>query len=233
MDTRYAPCYILYKHNVAYTCWFEDAVAHYGVPTVLFDLYLLVKDIHIAAKVLLDNGWAEAEGRSNDVFCFHSSKECKPYRRLVHPAFPDTHTFLMNAADWGFSTKLLDNGQLESCSDRANTQSSPVYFPRLCDLMDALIDSMLDLDPEDDGEMVSGKLVMMLGYLYQYVPILKNDTYADQLAYDHRQLHYDIKAIYCYSLRFIRHERKVRQKIRENKLVPSYDPWNNDRECVS
>ena len=233
---RYAPCQTLHEHGVAYTCWFEDAVIHHGVPTALFDLYLLVSDIDAAAQVLLDNGWAPPEGRYKDRFCFHSRKEFKPFRRLAHPTQPDLHTFIMKAADWGFPAALLDAGRLEccdSCSDCVYPHTTPAFFPRLADLMDALIDSILDLDAEYVGGRVSDHLVVMLTYLYEYVPALKKNTFADQLAYEHRQMHYDMKAIYCFSLRFIAHEREVRQQIRDKKLVPHYDPWNNDRECLS
>lgn len=37
--------------------WFEDAVAHYGVPIVVFDLYVLVPHIDVTTQILIQHGW--------------------------------------------------------------------------------------------------------------------------------------------------------------------------------
>lgn len=47
----------MHDHGVPCVVWFEDAIAHYGVPTVVFDLYILVPDISTAADVLAGAGW--------------------------------------------------------------------------------------------------------------------------------------------------------------------------------
>ncbi|KAF2475535.1 uncharacterized protein BDR25DRAFT_382564 [Lindgomyces ingoldianus] len=44
-NPRHQPCYILHDHGIPCVVWFEDAVAYYGVPTIVFDLYVLVSDI--------------------------------------------------------------------------------------------------------------------------------------------------------------------------------------------
>lgn len=57
---RHLPCAILREKGIPCLVWFEDAIAPYGVPTVVFDLHLLVPDIHEAARALFENGWADA-----------------------------------------------------------------------------------------------------------------------------------------------------------------------------
>ncbi|KAF2503174.1 hypothetical protein BU16DRAFT_588751 [Lophium mytilinum] len=56
-DRRHQPCYLLRDHGIPCVVWFEDAIGYYGVPTVVFDLYVLVSDIEAAAQVLTQNGW--------------------------------------------------------------------------------------------------------------------------------------------------------------------------------
>lgn len=56
-EIRYKPCQVLSDHQVPYVIWFEDALQHYGVPTFVFDLYLLVPDLDEAAALLVEAGW--------------------------------------------------------------------------------------------------------------------------------------------------------------------------------
>ena len=59
--TRYSPCFQLHQKDIACVIWFEDAVKHYGVPTGLFNLYLLVLDIDQAAEFLVQCGWSHLD----------------------------------------------------------------------------------------------------------------------------------------------------------------------------
>jgi hypothetical protein len=52
-EIRYSSCLVLENIGIPYVIWFEDALAHYGVPTIVFDLYVLVLDIDTAAELLL------------------------------------------------------------------------------------------------------------------------------------------------------------------------------------
>lgn len=59
--SRFYPCKILREHKIPCIIWFEDAAAHYGVPTVVFVLHLLVPNIVEAGQVLADCGWTVEE----------------------------------------------------------------------------------------------------------------------------------------------------------------------------
>ncbi|KIH88727.1 hypothetical protein SPBR_07842 [Sporothrix brasiliensis 5110] len=225
---RYAACHVLYQKGIPATCWFEDAVAHHGVPTARFDLFLLVEDMDTAAQVLLHDGWASAATRPNDKYAFYGDENCKPYRRMERPGLPGKHTFLLNAADWAFPVERL--GKVDEMEGARLEVNGPPFFPSLPHLVDALIDSILD---SKESNKTVDRLIVMLAYLYGYVKEMKKPSFAEQLAYDHRQFHYDTEAITEYSLRFFAHERKVRQQIRDGTLVPYHDPWHNDRECLS
>lgn len=56
-EPRYKPCQVLFDNHIPHAVWFEDALVHYGVPTVVFDLYILVPDIDLAANLLAKAGW--------------------------------------------------------------------------------------------------------------------------------------------------------------------------------
>lgn len=77
---RLEPCDILRQHGIPCLVWFEDAIAAYGVPTVGFDLHILVPQIDEAAKVLVDNGWSSTKHE----YGYHFMKELPStaYRRL-------------------------------------------------------------------------------------------------------------------------------------------------------
>ncbi|OAA59032.1 hypothetical protein SPI_06234 [Niveomyces insectorum RCEF 264] len=221
---RYATCWVLHEDGIPCVVWFEDAVAHYGVPTVVFDLHLLVEDIDTAAQALRNHGWETAADRANDQYIFFSEKDAKPHHRLVwpeppnHTGYPNTRTFLFNTTDWCFPAEYLDRS------------TSPTFPPQLPKLVDALIDSVLDVK---GGSMTYDHVAVMLGYLYGYVSEMKKASFADRLTYEHRQFHYDILTIDRFTLKFVAHERTVRQQFRDGTGVLHYDPWNNDRENLA
>jgi len=51
-DSRYSPCRILYEAGVPCVIWCEDALTAYDIPTIVFDLFLLVHNPESAASVL-------------------------------------------------------------------------------------------------------------------------------------------------------------------------------------
>lgn len=111
-DDRLLPCRLLQHKGIACAVWFEDAIAHYGVPTILFDLYVLVSLPHVAAQILVAHGWTllsrPAKVRNADVENMLVT--------LAPPAATDkgtrekanmdlsvpTTTVLLSAADWNF-----------------------------------------------------------------------------------------------------------------------------------
>ncbi|WEW60897.1 hypothetical protein PRK78_006385 [Emydomyces testavorans] len=52
-DPRYEPCDTLIHHGIPCRVWCEDVLAVYGVPTVVFDLFVLVPDPDEAAETLV------------------------------------------------------------------------------------------------------------------------------------------------------------------------------------
>ena len=55
-EARYEPCLMFEDNRIPYVIWSEAALAQYGVPTVGFDLWILVLDLGIAANCLIKAG---------------------------------------------------------------------------------------------------------------------------------------------------------------------------------
>ncbi|EJT47515.1 hypothetical protein A1Q1_03627 [Trichosporon asahii var. asahii CBS 2479] len=103
---RYKVCHALHNADLPCVVFFEDAIAYHGVPSCLFDLYLLVSDVQAAAEVLAkDAAWVHTEKRKNKI---GNSTVDVPQIRLGPPSdssdtatlFRVTHVVLLRAADW-------------------------------------------------------------------------------------------------------------------------------------
>jgi hypothetical protein len=87
---------VLRDRKIPRVVWFEDTLHYYGIPTVVFDLYILVPDIDTAADCLVKAGWlVDTQGRPT----IGNAYVDLPQRRLV---CPDGHTksVLLPAVDW-------------------------------------------------------------------------------------------------------------------------------------
>jgi hypothetical protein len=57
-NLRFLPCRILYEAGVPCVIWGEDALTAYDIPTIVWDLFLLVHDPESAARVLASHGFS-------------------------------------------------------------------------------------------------------------------------------------------------------------------------------
>ncbi|KAI0186716.1 hypothetical protein F4808DRAFT_446750 [Astrocystis sublimbata] len=210
-DPRLAPCRTLLQQSIPSAVWFEDAVGRYGVPTVVFDLHLLVPDIHQAAEVLRRDNWLlEAPNH----FSFLRPPCPVEFCRLVpaeddessssKPLYGSMGTVLLSATDWAVSTETLVEA------------SKTNFVPPLCTIADSMIGTALDVPIDLDGGPLQSRLKVMLGYLYRYSEEIKDKAFADQLAPEHRQFHLDCISgkMILWTIPFIKHERQVRDELR-------------------
>lgn len=206
IDPRYRPCQILTDQQIPYVVWFEDALYYHGVPVVVFDLYLLVQDIDIAAECLVKAGWTIDTQRPYKI---GNAEVELPQHHLLLPN-SDIKTVLLPAEDWKFPlTTAADAAPLEISTKRPSQQ---VLFPTLPGFLDALIDSWLDYPDEDST--LTGHLDCQILYLYEYVQPLKERSFADHLKYEHRQYHFDTLAgMTAGTLPFRRHQRAIRDAL--------------------
>ncbi|KAF1973757.1 hypothetical protein BU23DRAFT_639719 [Bimuria novae-zelandiae CBS 107.79] len=197
---RHLPCHILHDHSIPCVVWFEDAIAYYGVPTVLFDLYILVPDIETATQVLIRDGWNLVPQEKGKI----GNADVDYPQRHTSPPGPTT-TVLLPAADWNFSLAGLGANNTKNL---VNT-----IFPPLAGLVDALIDSLLDCP--SDNYMLWSHLGVQIAYLYGWSPLLKEKGFAEQLMYEHRQYHLDVLFGMDHATwPFVSHQRKIREALR-------------------
>ena len=196
--------------------WFEDALVHYGVPTAVFDLYILVNDIDLAADSLAKAGWTFDMQEPYRIGNAEVNLQDFPQQRLISPG-SHTRTIFLPAADWKFS---LTDARLEYADIRPNsasldnTSSFRVPFPPLAGLLDAFIESWLECSSNDT--MLSIVLACQISYLYEHVPVLKRQkSFVEQMKYEHRQFHFDVLAgVQTGTLPFRRHQRPIRDALR-------------------
>ncbi len=211
---RYEPCLFLQEEGIPSVVWFEDAIGHYGVPTVVFDLYLLVSDIDAAAEVLLRRGWTYAKEQSAN---YHFLRYHPDVRRCrLNPPGTDetpkppsedppgpTTTVLLPASDWKLpSEKLL----------LSRTRG---FIPSLPDLTDGLIEKVLDSPGYPDLE---DHVSVHISYLYAHVTALKARSFASELKHENRQFHHDVLSGFQTGTRpFLAHERRIREELRNGE----------------
>ncbi|KAI0909465.1 hypothetical protein F4823DRAFT_594622 [Ustulina deusta] len=225
---RQAPCRILLKRSVPSMVWFEDAVARYGVPTVVFDLHLIVPNISEAAAILRESGWSP---ESPNEYSFLLTTTSMRWERLLSPMTPSTRnnyqdpiqfleshppgppplpqeipawrvaTVLFSATEWGIKAEML----LNACEHE--------FYPFLPLLVDMLINQLLNTHFESG---IHGQISVMLAYLYGHVPELKDKNFANKLDSVHRQFHLDCvsKQLSLWTIPFVEHERQIRDLIR-------------------
>lgn len=195
----------LRSHGIPCVLWFEDAVQHYGVPTALFDLYLVVPDIEVSAKVLEAQGWKRVKQELGRIM---NSDVKSPQARLRPPTEGnyDPEVVLLPAEVWSadFATH---KGRYSVLDDDA------FFYPSLPSLVNGFIDVLLG-GPDELRRPVS----VNTSYLYHYVPQMKERAFANHLRRDNQQYHHDvISGMRLGTIPFLQHAKKVREEIRSGK----------------
>nr|POE62242.1 hypothetical protein CFP56_70629 [Quercus suber] len=225
---RYLAAVVLRDMGIASVVWFEDALYEYDVPTMLFDLYLLVPNIDTAAQTLERSGWHMIEQQRGRIGNARLNLDQHPQHRLsptrpgrttdhrpesVRPSgirrssmpIADTEqpqVVLLAAPRWSFEFGY-------GCSSKA-------FFPTLEAFLDSLIDSQLT---HTDDVGFQNHLRVQIGYLYGNSPALRARSFADRLIYEHRQYHFDVCSGMSHgTVRFVAHQRAIREALRANKI---------------
>lgn len=165
---RYSACRLPKESGIPCYLWAEDALAYYGVPTVVFDVHIVVGDVKKAADRLVERGWhlppPEFEARYTDIekaTCYLVEPQCKSVGPL------DPLVALTAASDWDI--KLPDIATQTTCHHQ-RTARWP-FIPALHQLLDSFIKRWLDTP--DAHHFFRSHTSCLLGYIYEYVPIFK------------------------------------------------------------
>lgn len=205
-EKRYSVCQVFFDHQIPHAIWFEGALTHYGVPTVVFDLYVLVEDFELAANILARAGWTFDMQKPHLIGNAEVDLMDFPQQRLISPDSL-TRTVLLPAKDWKFP--LTSDTRVEYAPLENKSTYRMLPFPQLAGLLDALIENWLDC-PSNDA-MLLIVLAYQISYLYAHVPALKQKSFAEQIKYEHRQFHFDVLAgMETGALPFRRDQRAIR-----------------------
>jgi hypothetical protein len=117
---RYLPCFQLHQKDIACVIWFEDALGHYGVPTAVFELYLLVPDIDQAAEFLIQCGWTLLDTKPAQIGI--TVNKCQ--RRLAPPGLADSILKAERERKFELSEELLALKNPASSNINAPSDSS-------------------------------------------------------------------------------------------------------------
>jgi hypothetical protein len=222
-NTRLQPCYILHENKIPCVIWFEDAIGQYEVPTIVFDVHILVSNIDEAAQALVQRGWTPITpdqgylenamaGRARR--CLIPPKDDSGKAQNIDPLAQSqqlpgpTKTLLLPAADWNFT--------LPDHSEQIFDGSRTPFYPSLPELLDALIDSLLD--SPTSNFVLRSHLACQVAYLYSYAPAVKQKSFAKYLKYEHRQYHFDsLSGMTTGTTMFISHQRTIREALRRGE----------------
>ena len=144
MNLRLETIAILQKHNIPICIWGEDALRFYGVPTVVFELYILVPDsCLIEASTILSTSPSYRQEQPDE-----KSMEVHPFRQCFLKYW--SHRFL---GSWSEVTGV----QLLPAQEFAHFVISPEttvegMYPKLSALIEALVEKYLE-PVEELGEV--------------------------------------------------------------------------------
>jgi hypothetical protein len=222
-NPRFAACSILHDAAIPYCIWGEDILSAYGVPTVVFDLFLLASDPEKAAAKLIEAGYTRKEpnARFSDIPQFSnrlgpatSSKgdRISVDNSLVFESHDPymTEVVLLPAKEWFYDLP-----------DR-NVGDTAQWKPPLTKLLDSLMAKWFDLDDSDSG--LRSHIAFFIVYIYHYVKEVKEPEFHKGLLKEHWQLHFDLAAGIAGdeldSSRCQQHYRGIRDKIRTGEHEP-------------
>jgi hypothetical protein len=196
-SVRYQAFRLLRAHGIPCVLWFEDAIAHYGVPIIVFELYVLVLD-HDEAAHVLESHWTRTTHEQDRIG--NKDVTSSPQHHLTPPSTDNHQPTIVPASNWYFDLNNSAMGALNPTS----------FVPPLPALLDAMI---LDGPPD-----LWSPLRLHVSYLYGYVPELRQRMFAQRLRYENRQFHSDVLFGTPFNtLPFAAHERRVRAELRAGK----------------
>ncbi|KAI5798121.1 hypothetical protein FPQ18DRAFT_375887 [Pyronema domesticum] len=208
LTPRYALCTLLQSHRIPFTLFLEDALHYYGVPTIVSDLFLLCPRPDLLPSVLSSSGWKEhplperliSKGFNEDLVC--------GYYQTSDDSESGLGAVFLDPVAWNFRPEAevgMDGYEV---------------IPPLPDLLDSLISTYLSAAENASWSMWTNYLSCLIGYVYRYVPEVREAGFAGMLREENRQYHADeLSGMSMRSIMAWRWEREVRERIRRGDWV--------------
>jgi hypothetical protein len=176
--SRYRAPQLLLDKGIPCVIWAEDALAHHGVNTECFDLFLLVHNQMQAAECLAASGFIRV---GSDGSYKHIPPLDEGVPRFVDPEYRQYYSFrdgntessvaVLSAKDWGYALPT-DTVGLDA-------------FPPLNALFDSLAHTWLGAPTA----VVALHFLVHIGYLFEYVPAVRDPAFPQTLRPEHRPLY--------------------------------------------
>ncbi|KAI5817422.1 hypothetical protein BZA77DRAFT_309505 [Pyronema omphalodes] len=225
LTPRYSICTLLQSHQIPFTLFLEDALHYYGVPTIVSDLFLLCPQPELLPEILSTAGWkaSPVPGRIADRG-FSGN--------LITACYEKSHNIEDRAGDRkeDGNEKAERKGAVEGDENENATPSliilNPVTWsypqpsqyepiPSLPSLLDSLISTWLNASEDQYWGVWTNYLSCLIGYIYRYIPEVKEEGFVEGLSVENRQYHWDeLAGMGMRSIRAWKWQREVREGIR-------------------
>ncbi|KAL2131010.1 hypothetical protein VTI74DRAFT_5669 [Chaetomium olivicolor] len=181
MPLRYTACELLYKAGIPAAIWLEDALSYHGVPTLVFDLFLLVPDVDAAAQVLVRSGYKRGQlslglRAIRQFDNLYTPPQTTSTTHEDHDSVAGANVVLLPAKEWFHQLP-------------ATAEAMTDWFPTLHQLLTTLIRKWLSLEEQEEDLRL--RIVIFIDYIYSYVDAVKAPGFELQLPREYRVFHSD------------------------------------------
>jgi hypothetical protein len=226
-DIRYNACRILYKAGVPCLIWGEDALTGYGIPTIVFDLFLLVHDPEEAAAWLAESGFYRT--KPNPRFRDIPQMSDRVPRLTQLPAANREKSFgeiteLPEADDINAPGVILLPAKQWRYNLPHTVAGIEDFIPPLATFLDRLLELWMDI-PESDSKLRM-HIATHIGYFYLYTKEVRNPGFEKQLRIENCQVHFDLLVndnsvdVELMARRCQQYHRAIRDKIQRREYEP-------------
>lgn len=188
-DSRFSPCRVLYEAGVPCVIWGEDALTAYDIPTIVFDLFLLVHDPESAASVLVSHGFNRTTPSPRFYDIPQMSDDVPRLAQIPASAVHDTAD-LPEADDVNAPGVILLPAKYWLYKLPRTVDEMDSFIPPMSTLLNTLINVWIDL-PVDDI-LLREHIATHIGYFYLYNQEIRKPGFENELATENRQVHFEL-----------------------------------------
>ena len=222
-NSRFSACRILYEASVPCVIWGEDALTAYEIPTIVFDLFLLVHNPESATLVLASHGFKRTTP-SPRFYDIPQMNDDVP--RLAQIPVSAVHDMvdLPKADDVNAPGVILLPAKYWRYELPRTVEEADNFIPPLSTLLNTLINVWIDLPPNDT--LLREHIATHIGYFYLYNQEIRKPDFENQLAVENRQVHFELLRgndspfVSLMTEKCQEHHRNIRNQIRSGRYEP-------------
>ncbi len=223
-NSRFSPCCILYEAGVPCVIWGEDALTAYDIPTIVFDLFLLVHDPESAARVLASHEFNRTTPSPRFYDIPQMSDNVPRLAQIPASAVHDTAD-LPKADDVNAPGVILLPTKYWRYKLPRTVDEVDNFIPPLSTLLNTLIDVWIDLP--DNDVLLREHIATHIGYFYLYNQDIRKPDFENELATENREVHFELLRgndspnVAITTKKCQEYHRNIRNQIRLGRYEPS------------